>query len=117
MVMHNGRLLLSPIPTTSTATPESAASSPSVAGEPLHELDLVLLSSVERAKTAGAGIAALLTTTEKEKTMKISSPAAVVNGDNSHNEGDAAADMYVADLQTNPLNTHSHTTHYQPHPP
>ena len=102
IVMHNGRLLLSPLPT----NPETSSASEAEAGvgvastplsEPLHELDLVLLSSVERAKTAGTGIAALVTTTDEttQTTTKTAAAAVAVSG--AREEDDAAADMYVKD--------------------
>ena len=123
--MHNGRLLLSPLPTT---TPEPSSSSSSAGAgvgagaastplsEPLHELDLVLLSSVERAKTAHAGIAALVTsttsTTTDDKTMTKTEKG----------EGeDAAADMYVVcfrrTLSTHTINHSVNISYHATSPP
>ena len=68
--------------------------------EPLHELDLVLLSSVERAKTAGTGIAALVTTTTETTQMTKKTVAAAVAVSGAREDDDAAADMYVKNLQT-----------------
>ena len=106
--MHNGRLLLSPLPTTA---PDSSAAEGVVSAsvlEPLHELDLVLLSSVERAKTAGSSVASLLT---DKKTA--------VDGGREEEE-DSAADTYVQTrsfiLLLFCLSTHSVNTFYQQSP-
>jgi len=58
-------------------------------------LDLVLLSSVERAKTAGTGIAALVTTDETTQTTTKTNAAAAVAASGDWEVDDAAADMYV----------------------
>jgi hypothetical protein len=64
IVLHNGRLLLTPLPPaldnaadTAVATAGGGTAAPGAGA--LHELDLVLLSSVERSKV-GTAVAALV---------------------------------------------------------
>jgi len=66
IVLHNGRLLLTPLPPaldnaadTAVATAGAGAGTAPPGAGALHELDLVLLSSVERSKV-GTAVAALV---------------------------------------------------------